>query len=369
MTNKINSIQYLRAIAAILVVYTHCLSFVSSGDSYQASFYHLKSFGAIGVDIFFVISGFIIAHVSTKLSGPKDTLGFIKKRFVRVNPTYYVASILALILRFISKPHDPFPNQEVLKTITVIPLFDTGSVAWKPILYIGWTLAYEWLFYLMFTIVLLLSISKKNITLVTIFVITSVIGYLIPIDSIQYRFATSAIVLEFCMGVIIASILVHTKGNMNWLYPLLALVTGLVWYALIVRNGYGFYAEAKYARFPVYYWSRFFIWGIPSAMIVFGVIFLEQSGKMSFNNKILLLLGDASFSIYLIHTIFISFVNKFLNYVQFIPLDILVLCAVVMGIIVSIVYYKLIEIPLLRYFNSVFFKKPNKVVTNIIQAK
>lgn len=369
MTNKINSIQYLRAIAAILVVYAHCLNFVGSGNSYQASFYRLKSFGAIGVDIFFVISGFIIAYVSTKLSGPKDTLGFIKKRFVRINPTYYVASILALILRFISKPHDPFPNEEVLKTITVIPLFDKGNMVWKPILYVGWTLAYEWLFYLMFSILLLLSVKRKNMTLVIVFAVTSIIGYLLPIDNIQYNFLTSAIVLEFCMGVIIASMVAQTKGNINSIYPWLALIIGLIWYGFIIRYGYGLYAEGKSNKIPVYYWNRFFIWGIPSALIVFGVIFLEQNGKMSFNNKTLLLLGDASFSIYLIHTIFISFVNKFLNYVQFIPLDILVLCAATMGIIVSVVYYKVIEVPLLRYFNSIFFKKPSKVVTNIIQAK
>jgi peptidoglycan/LPS O-acetylase OafA/YrhL len=96
---KINSIQYLRAIAAILVVYAHSLNFIGNGNSIQANFYYLKNFGAIGVDIFFVISGFIITYVSYNLNGLNDFIVFIKKRFVRINPTYYFASTLALILR------------------------------------------------------------------------------------------------------------------------------------------------------------------------------------------------------------------------------------------------------------------------------
>jgi peptidoglycan/LPS O-acetylase OafA/YrhL len=69
---KINSIQYLRAIAATLVVYVHSLNFIGNGNSNQANFYFLKNFGAIGVDLFFVISGFIITYVSDNFNGFKD---------------------------------------------------------------------------------------------------------------------------------------------------------------------------------------------------------------------------------------------------------------------------------------------------------
>jgi exopolysaccharide production protein ExoZ len=73
---KINSIQYLRAIAAILVVYAHSLNFMGGGDSSQSKFFFLKHFGAIGVDLFFVISGFIITYVSFDLKGYKDFVIF-----------------------------------------------------------------------------------------------------------------------------------------------------------------------------------------------------------------------------------------------------------------------------------------------------
>lgn len=366
MTKKINSLQYLRAIAAILVVYTHCLSFVGSGKSFQASFYHLKSFGAIGVDIFFVISGFIISYVSVTMNGVQDALTFIKKRFVRINPNYYIASLLALILRLISKPNESLPIDEIWMSIAIVPLFIPETGIWKPVLYVGWTLAYEWLFYFVFAILISVSIRQKRLLLIIIFFITSLAGVFLPFANIQYNFIANPLVLEFCLGVFIASLLIKTGGKINIYYPVFSIVTGLIWYVMIIIYGYGFYDATPTSLNLINYWNRFFVWGVPSAMIVFGMIFLEQQGKISCENKIFLLLGDASFSIYLIHTIFISFLNKFFNYVKFIPLDILVICAVVMGTIISVTYYKLVEVSLLQYFNSIFFKKQKKIITNTI---
>lgn len=364
MTIKINSIQYLRAIASILVVYDHCVNFVGKGNSYQASFYFLKTFGAIGVDIFFVISGFIISYTSININGYKDSIDFLKKRFVRINPSYYFASIVALILRFISKPKIEFPNQEVLKSITIMPIFDVGYMQWKPILYVGWTLAYEWLFYLIFSVILIFSIIKKNTVAILMICSVSILGFIFPWKNIQYQFITNAITLEFCLGVIVASMYLYFDKNLKLIYPLSVLIVGLIWYGLIIRYGYGVFELEHSNQSSVYFFGRFLIWGVPSAFIVFGFVFFEKKGVLSFKNKLILLLGESSFSIYLIHTIFISFINKFYVYLKFIPLDILIFFVVIIGSIIGVIYYKLIEMPILKYFNSKFFQNSINTISS-----
>ncbi|MGY3213772.1 acyltransferase family protein [Mucilaginibacter sp. HD30] len=359
---KINSIQYLRAIAAILVVYHHCLKFIGHGSSSQTSFYYLKQFGAIGVDIFFVISGFIIAYVSMHLNGVDDAVRFLKKRFVRINPTYYVASIIALILRFISKPNTFVPVDELLMTLTIVPVFVTEAVTWKPILYVGWTLAYEWLFYMVFAVLIATSVNKKGLLLVSIFVVTTIVGLVFPINNSQYNFIANPLALEFCLGVLIALILSNKQTTLRATSYISSIIIGLVWYVIIILTGRG-YNDFNHPTSInlISYLTRFLLWGLPSASIVFGIIFLEQNGGVKFNNKIMLLLGDASFSIYLIHTLFISFVNKFIDHLKFIPLDFLIIFSVISATIAGVVYYKLIESPMLRWFNSLLLKRTKKV--------
>src|SRR4051812_12308594 len=95
---RLNSIQFLRALAVLLVVYVHAADKHLSAASFQQNFYFLKNFGAIGVDIFFNISGFIISYVASKYMGLWEGLGFLKKRFFRINPVYYLASLALLAL-------------------------------------------------------------------------------------------------------------------------------------------------------------------------------------------------------------------------------------------------------------------------------
>ena len=99
---KLNSIQFLRAVAALLVVYEHSMDvLVNYGVSWQQNFYHLNGFGCIGVDLFFVISGFIITYVASKYRGFDEGMQFLEKRFWRINPIYYIATIFCLIVALI----------------------------------------------------------------------------------------------------------------------------------------------------------------------------------------------------------------------------------------------------------------------------
>ena len=205
MVDRLNSLQYLRAIAALLVVYSHAISFIGSGNSFQTNFYYLRSFGAIGVDIFFIISGFIIAYISNDFLGKNKTKKFLIKRIIRINPSYYLISIIALLLRFISKSEIKFPFEELVKTFTILPIFDYGEKFWKPILYVGWTLAFEWYFYLFYAILIFFKIRNKSIVIIVTFIILVLLGIIFPNKNIQYKFITNPLVLEFCLGVLLAT--------------------------------------------------------------------------------------------------------------------------------------------------------------------
>jgi peptidoglycan/LPS O-acetylase OafA/YrhL len=133
-TGSIVSIQLLRAIAALSVVYVHC---TTAGD------YNFFSTGTFGVDIFFIISGFIIAYMVSK-----TTEDFLIKRIIRIVPLYFLATVaMALTVMF-------FPNHIRSTTISVSGfmksiLFIPGPEnRGQPILGQGWTLNYEMFFIL-----------------------------------------------------------------------------------------------------------------------------------------------------------------------------------------------------------------------------
>jgi exopolysaccharide production protein ExoZ len=154
---KLNSIQFLRAVAVTLVVYAHSIDLTMQfGKSRQQDFYYLNNIGCIGVDLFFVISGFIITYVARNYSGTDQGLKFLQKRFYRINPIYYIASglfIAVLIARLgginslyaVKLKLNLVPS--IIDTLWIIPT--SGSSLPTPLLLIGWTLSFEWLFYIL----------------------------------------------------------------------------------------------------------------------------------------------------------------------------------------------------------------------------
>jgi exopolysaccharide production protein ExoZ len=158
---RLKSIQALRALAAVLVAYCHSIDIqMQFSVSRQQHFHYLENFGAIGVDLFFVISGFIITLVARQYVGAKQGLRFLAKRFIRINPIYYVASLLfeavLLLKTMILLPADVrfslFTSglpASIMSTLLIVPT--SGKLlAYSPFLVVGWTLAFEWLFYALF---------------------------------------------------------------------------------------------------------------------------------------------------------------------------------------------------------------------------
>lgn len=341
---KLISIQYLRALAILLVVHCHAIDIqMKFGVSHQQNFYYLQNIGAIGVDIFFVISGFIIAYITQRAAGFGDAFKFIKKRFVRINPPYYLVSLFVLVTFLVNHRHFLKP---LVKTLTILPVFDFGEFFWVPFLFLGWTLSFEWLFYIIYAVLIALSVKNKNIILVAILGFLTLLGLLISSNIIQVVFITNPIIWEFCFGVLIAYLVKNFSLKIS--YGRAFLLTGIALIALNIVYGYGEISEAAYILQGKYGWERVLLWGFPSAFVVYGALIIEKSrGVFKYQNKTLVLIGDASFSIYLTHYIIFAVldfaVDRYNIPVSRINQDLLILILIVTATYLGILYYKVIE--------------------------
>ena len=293
---KLNSIQFLRAVAVILVVYDHSIVLqMMYSVSWQQNFHHLKTFGCIGVDIFFVLSGFIITYVANKHVGVVQGSQFLIKRFWRINPVYYIACFLGLFVYLLQLWVTKIPIVNLLKqtissfadSILIVPTArDINSYSPLPALTVGWTLAFEWLFYLLCFILILCKIKHKTLALSGIILLLVLSGILLNPADLRFIFLTNPIMLEFVLGVIICHL--YLKFEKTPVYVgTVCLGTGLITYIILIIVGFGDVWQHISVIGGSVSLTRFIIWGIPSSFIVAGCVFLEKNGRLPklFNNK------------------------------------------------------------------------------------
>jgi len=157
---KVDSIQVLRGVCALLVVFTHSYNWVD--DVYPSMGKNLFSFGFVGVDIFFIISGFIITYITRNKK--KQTISlFLIKRFFRVIPLAWVA-ILFFGLASGYSIQELFHNSEFIKSLLFIPIDYTAQAPayGYGFLIVTWTLTYELIFYILFSISMGISIKYRS---------------------------------------------------------------------------------------------------------------------------------------------------------------------------------------------------------------
>lgn len=360
---KLYSIQYLRALAAILVVYLHSINLQINcgGVSFQQNFYFLKTIGSLGVDLFFIISGFIICYVSSKESGIKSFVYFLKKRFIRINPVFYL-SCLILFFCYLIWNSSVFSFDTILKTLFIIPFFDSGEDFIYPIIYVGWTLSYEWTFYLFYGSFIAFSIVKwREMYLCSIFFILFLFGFFFPINEIHYIFITNPMFLEFGMGMLIA-VLYRNIKRINIFIPILSGIIALVIFSYLIFKGHGEVGEAYLINKGIFTWHRVIIFGIPSALLFICFLFLEKRTSAYFyKNDNLALLGDASYSIYLLHPIIFFILHATVSeQLAFINPDFLVILFVAIAVFLGVLYHKFVEKRLIAIFSTLLLGSKKK---------
>jgi exopolysaccharide production protein ExoZ len=173
----IQSLQILRFFAALIVILDHC-QFVGSAIAERAGVtFTFPSFhGRLGVDIFFVISGFIMVYISSgrdEWSTPPGV--FVIDRVSRIVPIYYLATAIWIALflgaRYVNSRHfeAPWPPREYVLSALFIPYLDPATALPQPVLPQGWTLDYEMFFYMLFAAALIFRRARGMLFLFLVF--------------------------------------------------------------------------------------------------------------------------------------------------------------------------------------------------------
>ena len=272
------SVQYLRAAAALLVVTYHAVH----KQGQLAGTTQSWDVGQCGVDLFFIISGFIMCN--TAESRRLTATSFLKARFIRIMPLYWTLSLAALAI-FLVRPD--LVNSSGGET-TILNSFTLYPVGKKLLVQNGWTLSYEFWFYLIFAVTIHLGNMLRPLAVSSIIVALVAIGQFASFQSPAAIFATSPMLLEFVMGVL-AYTYMTLRPRSSFPYPLLALV-GVVWLCLFGERGLSGIRPIDF--------------GVPMLLVFVGVVRCESTlykFRTTMPGRLAKALGDSSYSLYLCH--------------------------------------------------------------------
>jgi exopolysaccharide production protein ExoZ len=322
-------IQVLRFFAAVAVVAFHALGVAPDGFKVPDSAISFAlSYGGRGVDLFFVISGFIIFYATDRAGlTPAE---FLRRRVERIVPLYFVAifavTVLAMTLPATFGAPGWYTPLHILKSLAFIAFTD-GEM---PVVYVGWSLEYEMYFYL--AVALLMALTRdawRNI--VMMFSALAIAGRIPGVDAAlgNYAFFVDPMIVEFVLGVIVGSVFVN--GRVSWPMPVAA-ACGIA--AVLVTD-------------PAH---RVIVSGIPLACLVAAAAFVSRKRMVpSWPERALARLGDASYSIYLAQVQTVSLAST--SIASLIPaIPPLLLVVVTTGIVVALglLFNILVERPLLK---------------------
>lgn len=286
---KLLSIQYLRAAAALMVVFFHA-------DGMAQEYFHFSGlqFGAAGVDIFFVISGFIM-WITT--ASERTTPGsFALHRFIRIVPLYWVMTLLLygswLIFR---DPANWPPLWNLVRSLLFIPFVSPRTGEIQPLLIAGWTLNFEMFFYAVFACALLTARRYRALVVCAILGVLVILPlFVVPSGAVALTY-TSPLLIEFMIGCLLG--VMYERGALP--RPQVA--------AFLLVTGFGLLLTSGMLSAASLDATRFFHWGVPAFLIVTGALGLESALKTW---RVPMLLGDASYSIYLVHGAALSVVKS-----------------------------------------------------------
>lgn len=344
--DTINSIQALRAIAASLVVVLH--SFVHLQVRHQISgIPSLVDAGRAGVDIFFVISGFIMVYISAENfqteSAPRD---FLVRRIIRIAPTYWFYTLVMAAFLFFTpqlfSDGKRFLPGHLFASLSFIPWNNSVGEP-KPILNVGWTLNFEMYFYLVFAFLLMFN-RRYFIPLLAVFLLGGIAaGYAFSLNSPTYYVVTSPLLIEFLLGCIIGLLYKRQLALSTVVSGILA-ISGA---GMLIATG--FYDTSGI--------TRVIKWGIPGALLVGGAVFLEKNNKLRVPS-IFTKLGNSSYSLYLTHLFTINAIGKLWS-MTFGTLygGLFIGVAIFSSISVGHLAYMLFERPVTTYLNKAYARR------------
>ena len=338
---KLKSIQALRGIAVITVVLLH-LKLVER--KYSPTNFLLPDwldFGIFGVDLFFVISGFVMVTVTQeKFQSSKSSLLFLYHRVSRIYPLYWVYTTIALI---VFKIQPSWVNSSQGNQANILSSYLLLPDNLLPLVQVGWTLIHEMYFYVVF-FVIMLFLPGKYLPIALLLWGGTIAMFGPSTINPFYNLILHPLTIEFIAGCFIAM-------YFNYVQPfrlngLLLIFFSFISILVAILSFVYFRSQTGYAPDN---WDRVLYYGIPAALIVFFIVNAEKNSLSL--PQFLIQVGNASYSIYLSHLFTINAIGKIwsiFNSSSIIDNFFIVPATIGMVLFIGFASYWYVEIPLLN---------------------
>jgi peptidoglycan/LPS O-acetylase OafA/YrhL len=345
-TANYEGIQALRFVAALLVVITHSTFYATERLGVGG---HVWERGVCGVDIFFVISGFVMVASTRKTWGRDDAWKvFALRRIIRIVPMYWLATTIKLAAVMGTTSLVLHSRPTLVHVLCSYLLIATVNVEgeYAPLLGVGWTLIFEMFFYAIFTFALF---TKRNIFAITgpaLVLIAAMSAFTTP-GMPPISMYADPIVLEFLFGIIIAGIVTRPDFRFPPWAGALIMIAGIV---------------AMLAITPQYYpvhTPRAIHAGIPAVLIIFGLVTLEPifKGKIP---RAVLILGDASYVLYLFHPLISPIAPVILHKLHIAAFGMSVVLSIAIALCVATAIHLSVERYATEKLRDYFFPRKNR---------
>jgi peptidoglycan/LPS O-acetylase OafA/YrhL len=289
MNDRYHSLQILRAIAAWMVVYHHYMQLYYD-FKYETIFGEFFSkYGNFGVDIFFVLSGFLMYQSINEQTNPKS---FLIKRIFRIAPAYWFYTLLMVMFIWglpTEFSYTSYNEKSLFYSLIFYPNENPSGIGYFPLHTVGWTLNFEMAFYVIIFISLNISKSKALITCCTIIIMAPLLW---PKNTPFAHILSDRKIHEFLLGIIIAATTYSTwitqrSKNLTLTTSIILLIFSL----LLLRHSH--------------------LQSSAMAIVFSAVLANKYINKNNATIKLLIKVGDYSYSTYLIHVFIIGIALHF----------------------------------------------------------
>lgn len=338
----IYNIHLLRFLSALSVLIGHLIMW--GNRKYGLNMSELDQYAAymtVGVDVFFLISGFIMIYVSGQSTSnlqdlKQRCLNFLYKRICRIYPVWWLLLLLLLPV-YLWNPFlissDPNSNLSFINSFFLIPHEA------KPILAVGWTLEFEMFFYILFGLTIFLEKNLQFACLSIIFICFNIIGLIFDFNSPIGELMTSSLLLYFPIGMGLALIYEKIRYSEKSFFLSILLTIASFAYMLSIEVGQI---------------DRLLHFGPFATSLIFLFILFEKDQKI-LSKPFYKWGGDISYALYLVHLIVIAVVGKISIYTGTLsifgtPFILFAMCIV--SLFTATVLYYLYEKPVLNFLRK-----------------
>ena len=349
--SRLEAVQVMRGLAAMLVVVVHSINSNDFRTDLPRSWLgagHFNEFGASGVDLFFVLSGFVMAHAISNPSA-SSPWRFMVNRLIRIVPYFWAASLLFLALT--TATGRTYHAAALFNNLTIFPLYNPMTFD-PPALLVGWSLAFELAFYAVvsFSIWIAPMPSARLRIVAQIVALLAVTGFILQPNMDLLAIWANPIWLEFLLGIAVYQL---------WKLPSMFVPSTACW-LLIVVGTVGLSQSILFGfPFQTPHWGilnenagflRSIWWATPYAILLLGLLWLSEisrslskSGLWDFLRRV----GDASYSLYLVH-LMVIFAWEDLAPTNTINPDLVILVLLAVNVLLALLCYRWFEAPMLR---------------------